>query len=125
MDQENIMFSKNQDRSYTITDLYVNHNISFVYEDSYNYYDIDGDKILLLKKSNIEYFIKYNDVNKKKIVPLQLKTENFSLGELNMFTSSITLVPIESNDEEFFIKCREIWNKITELIGINNPHKFC
>ena len=50
MGQENIMFSKNQDKSYTITDLYVNHNISFVYEDSYNYYDIDGDKILLLKK---------------------------------------------------------------------------
>ena len=29
MDQEDIMFYKNQDKSYTITDLYLNHNISF------------------------------------------------------------------------------------------------
>ena len=56
-----------------MTDLYLNHNISFGYEDSYNYYDIDVNKILLLKKSNREYFVRYNDVNKKKIVPLQLK----------------------------------------------------
>ena len=27
---------------------------------------------------------------------------------------------IESDDKELFRKCREIWNKITELIGINN-----
>ena len=26
--------------------------------------------------------------------------------------------------KEFFRKCREIWNKITELIGINNPRDF-
>ena len=60
-----------------MTDLYLNHNISFGYEDSYNYYDIDVNKILLLKKSNREYFVRYNDVSKKKIVPLQLKIENF------------------------------------------------
>ena len=29
MDQENIIFSKNQDKSYTMTELYLNHNISF------------------------------------------------------------------------------------------------
>ena len=45
MDQENIMFYKNQDKSYPITDLCLNHNIPFEYEDSYNYYDIDFDKI--------------------------------------------------------------------------------
>ena len=28
MDQEIIMFYKNQDKSYTMTDLYLNHNIS-------------------------------------------------------------------------------------------------
>ena len=33
-----------------MTDLYLNHNISFGYEDSYNYYDIDVDKLLLLNK---------------------------------------------------------------------------
>ena len=37
MDQDNIMFDKNQDKSYTMTDLYLNHNIPFVYEDSDNY----------------------------------------------------------------------------------------
>ena len=124
MDQENIMFYKNQDKSYTMTDLYLNHNIFFGYKDSYNYYDIDVDKILLFVKSDNEYIIRYNDVNKKKIVPLQLKIKNFSFGELHMFTNNITLVPIYSNDKEFFRKCREIWNKITELIGIDNPTDF-
>ena len=41
-----------------------------------------------------------------------------------MFTSGITLVPIESDDEEFFIKCREIQDKIAELMGIHNPDNF-
>ena len=109
MDRENIMFcKKNSVKSYTMTDLYLNHNISFGYEDSYNYYDIDVNKILLLQKRHNEYFIRYNDANKKKIVSLQLKMENFSLCELCMFTSGITLVPIESDDEELFIKCGEI-----------------
>ena len=50
MDQENIMFFKNQDKSYNIVDLYLNHNIFFGHKDSYNYYDIDVDKILLFVK---------------------------------------------------------------------------
>ena len=58
MDQECIMFYKNQDKSYTIVDLYLNHNISSGYKDFYNYYDIDVNKILLLKKSNMEYFVR-------------------------------------------------------------------
>ena len=33
-------------------------------------------------------------------------------------------MPIHSDDKELFRKCREIWNKITELIGINNPRDF-
>ena len=83
MDQENITFSKNQDKSYTMTDLHIlGYNISFGYEDSYNYHDIDVDKILLLKKSDDEYFVRYNDVNKNKIVPLQIKTNDYSFGEL-------------------------------------------
>ena len=48
MDQENIMFFKNDDKSYTMVDL--NNNIFFGYKDSYNYYDIDVDKILSFKK---------------------------------------------------------------------------
>ena len=41
-----------------------------------------------------------------------------------MFTNKITLVPIHSDDEELFRNFREIWDKITELIGINNPTDF-
>ena len=57
MDQENITFFKNQSKSYAMTDLHIlGYNTSFGYEDSYNCYDIDVDKILL-KKSDNEYFI--------------------------------------------------------------------
>ena len=61
-----------------------------------------------------------------KIVPLQIKIKNFYFGELqlHMFTNNITLMPIHSDDKELFRKCREIWNKITELIGINNAPDF-
>ena len=41
-----------------------------------------------------------------------------------MLTSGITLVPIYSEDNEFFRKRREIWDKTTELTGINNPKDF-
>ena len=34
------------------------HNISFRHKDSYNYYDIDVIKILLLEKSDSEYFFR-------------------------------------------------------------------
>ena len=72
----------------------------------------------------MEYFVRYNNVIKKKIVPLQLKINNFSFGKLYMLRSDITLVPIESNDEKFFRKCREIWNKITELISMHDSTDF-
>ena len=47
---ENIMCFENDDKSCTVVDLYLNHNVFFGYKDSYNYYDIDIDKILLFKK---------------------------------------------------------------------------
>ena len=50
MVRENIMFFENDDKSCTMIDLYLNHNIFLGYKDSYNYYDIDVDKILLFKK---------------------------------------------------------------------------
>ena len=74
MDQENIMFFENDDKSYTMVDQYIN-NRYLKYIDSYNYYDIDVDKILLLKKSDNEYIIRYNNVNKMMILPLQLKNK--------------------------------------------------
>ena len=77
------MFFENYDKSYTIIDLYPN-SWFLGYKDSYNYYDIDVDKILLFKKIDNEYIIRYNDVNKMMIVPLQLKINN-SYNEINAF----------------------------------------
>ena len=85
MDQENILF-ENDDKSYTMVDLYLNDRF-LGYKDSYNYYDIDVDKILLFKKSDNEYIIRYNDVNKMIIPPLQLKIKN-SYNELNTFANN-------------------------------------
>ena len=83
MGQENMTFSKNQGKSYTMTDVHIlRYNTSFGYKDSYNYYDIDVDKTLLFKKSE-EYFVRYNGVNKNKIVPLQIKINNYSFGEID------------------------------------------
>ena len=86
MDQENIMFMGNQDNLYRMIDLYQN-NRFFGYKDSYNYYDIDVDKILLFKKSNNEYIIRYNDVIKMTVVPLQLEIKNF-FGKINTYTNN-------------------------------------
>ena len=58
-----------------------------------------------------------------EIVPLQLKTKNF-YNELNTFGNNNRVMFIHNDDKEFFRKCREIWNKIIELIGINNPIDF-
>ena len=74
MDQNNITSLENDDKPYTIIDLYLN-NRFLGNKDSYNYYDIDVDKILLLKKSDSEYIIRYNNVNKMMIIPLQLKNK--------------------------------------------------
>ena len=117
MDQENIIFMGNQDNSYTMVDLYQN-NRFFGYKESYDYYEIDVNKTLLFLKSNNKCIIRYYDVNKMAIVPLQLKIKKFYSGLHNgvMF--------IHYDDKEFFRKCREIWNKIIELIGINNPEDF-
>ena len=122
MDQENIMFMGNQDNLYRMIDLYQN-NRFFGYKDSYNYYDIDVNKILLSKKSNNEYIIRYNDVNKMTIAQLQLEIKNF-YGELHTFTNNDRVKFIHNDDKELFRKYREIWNKITELIGINNAPDF-
>ena len=116
------MAFKNQDESYTMVDLYLN-NRFFGYKDSYNYYDIDVNKILLSKKSNNEYIIRYNDVNKMTIVQLQLEIKNF-YGELHTFTNNDRVKFIHNDDKELFRKYREIWDKITELIGINNAPDF-
>ena len=63
------------------------------------------------------------DVNKMTIVLLQLKVNN-SYNEINTLTNNNRVMFIYNDDKEFFRKCREIWNKIIELIGINNPIDF-
>ena len=62
-----------------MTNLY-SYNTFFGYRYSYNFYDIDVDKILLFRKSGNEYIIRYYDLNKMIIAPLQLKIKNFSFG---------------------------------------------
>ena len=67
--------------------------------------------------------IRYHDVNKMIIAPLQLKIKN-SYKELNTFANNNRVMLIYNDDKEFFRKCIEIWNKIIKLIGINNPIDF-
>ena len=62
----------------------------------------------MFRKSDNEYIVRYNDVNNMKIVQLQLKIKNFYFGELHMFMSNNTVVPIPGDDKELFRKCREI-----------------
>ena len=96
MARENIMLFENDDKSYTMVDLYIN-NRYLEYVDSYSYYDIDVDKILF-KKSDNEYIIRYNDVNKMMIVPLQLKINN-SYNEVNTFESNNRVMLIYNDDK--------------------------
>ena len=105
MAEENIMFFENDDKSCTMIDLYLNHNIFFGYKDSYNYYDIGIDEILLFEKSENEYVIRYDDVNKMTIESLQLNIKNF-YNELYRFADNNRVIFIYNNDKEFFRKCR-------------------
>ena len=92
------------------------------YEDAYYHYDIDVYRILLYRKSNNEYFIRYKHLNKMDVVPLQLKIENF-YNEIQDYNNSDTIY-IKNSGKGFFEKIREIQNKITEFININNTPNF-
>ena len=87
IDQNNITSFESDDKSYTIIDLYL-YSRFLGCKDSYSYDDIDVDKILLCKKGDNEYIIRYDDVNKMMIVPLQLKVNN-SYNEINTFKKII------------------------------------
>ena len=58
-----------------------------------------------------------------KFVPLQLKINN-SYNEINTLANNSRVMYIYNGDKEFFRKCIEIWDKIIELIGINNHIYF-
>ena len=118
------MFFENDDDddSYTMIDKYL-YDEYFGHKDSYYYYYIHADKILLFKKSDYKYFIRYNDVYDIKIRPLQLKIDHF-YSEIRKNANNNLMVYIYSDDKNLFKKCREIWNNITESIGINNAENF-
>ena len=102
--------------------LYLN-NRFFGYKDSYSYSDIDVDKMLIFNKSDHKYFIRYDDEYYTNIIPLQLRINNFYY-EIDTYASNNRLMSIYSDDKALFKKCREIWNRITKLIGINNTSHF-
>ena len=116
------MFFENDDKSYAVVDLSPNDRF-LEYKDSYNYYDIDVDNILLFKKSNNEYIIRHNDANKMAVISLQLKTKNF-FGELRTYTNNDRVMYIHNDDKKLFRKCKEMRDDITESIGINNAQDF-
>ena len=107
---------------YFIVDQYQK-DTCFYAEDAYYHFDIDVDRILLHKKSNNEYFIRYKHSNKMDIMPLQLNIKNFYC-EIKKHNSSDKIIYIENCDEGFFQKMNEIWNEIVELIGINYAPDF-
>ena len=116
------MFFENQDESYTMIDLYL-YDRFFGHKDYHIYYDTDVDKILLFKKSDKEYIIRYKDKNKMMIVPLQLKINN-SCNEINALANNNRVMFIYNDDKELFRKCIEIWDKIIEIMSINNHIYF-
>ena len=105
-----------------MVDLYLN-NRFLGYKDSYSCDDIDANKKLLFKKSDNEYIIRYNDVNKMIIAPLQLKINNF-YNKLNAFANNNRVMLIYNDYTNYFIKRIDIWYNIIQLIGINNPIDF-
>ena len=105
-----------------MADLYLN-NRFLGYKDSYSCDDFDVNKKLLFKKSDNEYIIRYDDVNKIIIAPLQLKIYNF-YNKLNTSANNNRVMLIYNDYTNYFIKRIDIWNNIIELIGINNPIDF-
>ena len=71
MDPNNIKLYK-RIGLYFIKDQYLK-DTCFEYEDAYNCYNIDVNKLRLFEQSNNEHFFRYSDFNKMEIVPLQLK----------------------------------------------------
>ena len=124
MIRENIIFFENDDddESYTMANKYLCNEL-FGYKCSCYHNYIHADKILLFKKCDYKYFIRYNDVYDIKIRPLQSKMDNFYSEILKNANNNI-IVYIYSDDKKPFKKCREIWNDITESIGLNNSENF-
>ena len=101
MAQRNISFFECDDQSYLIIDQYLSNFRWYGYEYASNYYDIDVNYILPYKKSDNEYIIRFSDVNKSIIAPLQIEIK-FFLSDIHKLKNNITLVSIQSDDKELF-----------------------
>ena len=84
MAQRNISFIKCDNESYVLVDQYLFGSRFHGYEDSYNYYNISVNNILLYKKTENEYVIRYIDANKSIFAALQFKINNFS-GKIEIY----------------------------------------
>ena len=123
MDSKNISFFEQDDEPYLLIDHYFLKTSWYNYEDAYNYYDTDVNNMLPYNKSDNEYVIRYIDKYRSATAPLQIKIKIF-FGIIHKLKNNITLISIQSDDKELFKKLRKIWNKIIELIGINNTKDF-
>ena len=75
------------------------------------------------KKVTKKHFIRYRHSNQMDILPLQLKMKNFYY-EIHDHNKGCKIIYIENSDDGFFQIIREIWNRITKLIGIKNAPNF-
>ena len=75
------------------------------------------------KKVTKKHFIRYRHSNQMDVLPLQLKMKNFYY-EIHDHNKGGKIIYIENSDDGFFQIIREIWNRITKLIGIKNAPDF-
>ena len=75
------------------------------------------------KKVTKKHFIRYRLSNQMDILPLQLKMKNFYY-KIHDHNKGGKIIYIENSDDGFFQIIREIWNRITKLIGIKNAPDF-
>ena len=77
MDSKNISFFELDGKSYLLIDQNLFGSKWYNYKDAYNYYDTDVNNILLYKKSDNDYVIRYIDKYRSAIAPLQIKIHFF------------------------------------------------
>ena len=77
MDSKNISFFELDGKSYLLIDQNLFGSKWYNYKDAYNYYDTDVNNILLYKKSDNDYVIRYIDKYRSAIAPLQIKINFF------------------------------------------------
>ena len=85
MAEKNIMLFENDDKSYTVADLYINSNRYLEYIDSYNYYDFDIDKLLYDDTHKIilkNVFLLYIKMAEKNIMFFENDDKSYTVADL-------------------------------------------